>query len=139
MVEAKRGLLTSTMIKEMPFSVGDVVLVLRDVDTTLTNMADVGISEEAGIVFQIEQGGRTFIDYGGVVSLLHDEDQIRLVPDDIREALKLRLSQNSEELQESILKNTSRIRGVLEEWHDNDTFLKWLGNSVKSVFRKNKT
>lgn len=129
MVEAPR----SMVIKEVPFSVGDVVLVLRDVgDPELE-----GRDEEGGIVYEIEQSGRVFIDYGGVVSLLHDEDQIRPAPEDIREALAMRLNQNSEELHQEMLKATSGIRSALEEYHKTDTFFKWLAKSIKSRFGKN--
>ena len=119
--------------KELPYSAGDVVLVLRDVGTDL----ETG-QEEAGIVHDVEQGGRVFINYGGVVSLLHEKDQIRLAPADMREALKLRLNQNNEDLQKSMFEATRGLREALEKYHETDTFFKWIRHSIKSRFGKNK-
>ena len=114
------------------FSEGNVVLVLRDVGSPELETGE----EEAGIILDIEQGGRVFINYGGVVSLLHDEDQIRHAPEKIREALTIRLKQNNEDLQAEGYEATKYIRGILEEYRQNDTFFKWLVNSVKLRFRK---
>ena len=116
--------LTNT-VKEFPYSKGEVVMVLRDV-------GEMERQEEAGIVFDIEPSGRVFVNYGGVVSLLHDDEQIRKAPQDIEEALRLRLKQNESELYEEGLQATSNIRGKLMELRENDTFFKWLKNSIKS-------
>ncbi len=116
--------------KDNKFSKGDVVLVLRDVGSPELE----GKEEEGGIVFRVEDGGRMFINYGGIVSLLHDDDQIRLAPPEIKDALELRLKQNDEELTERMTKATKNLSKVLEECRDNDTFLKWLKNSIKSKF-----
>ena len=115
---------------EFPYSKGDVVLVLRDV-------GEMEGQEEAGIVNNIEPGGRVSVDYSGVVSLLHDNEQIREAPLDIKEALRLRLKQNESELHEEVLRATGNIRGILMELRENDTFFKWLKNSIKShIYRK---
>lgn len=133
MIENQRGkIIANKEIGGTIFSEGNVVLVLRDVGNPELETGE----EEAGIILDIEQGERVFINYGGVASLLHDEDQIRLAPEEIREALTLRLKQNSEDLQAEGYEATKHIRGILEEFWQNDTFFKWLVNSVKSRFRK---
>ena len=100
-------------------------MVLRDV-------GEMEGQEEAGIIYDIEPSGRVFVNYGGVVSLLHDDEQIRKAPEDIEEALKLRLEQHESELYEEVLQATGNIRGILIELRENDTFFKWLKNSIKS-------
>jgi len=133
MVENQRErIAASKEIGGTMFSEGNVVLVLRDVGSPELETGE----EEAGIILDIEQGGRVFINYGGVVSLLHDEDQIRHAPEKIREALTIRLKQNNEDLQAEGYEATKYIRGILEEYRQNDTFFKWLVNSVKLRFRK---
>ncbi len=97
-----------------PFQEGDVVLVLRDEG-----------KEEGGIIDDIEKSGRVFINYGGVVSLLHDDEQIRMAPEDIREPLLLRLQQNQQELMEQMERATRGLREVLERQRK-ETFWSWL-------------
>ena len=121
--------LRSNIQKELPFSVGDVVLVQRDVGRMKGQ-------EEGGIVYDIEPSGRVFINYGGVVSLLHDKEQVRPAPEDIREALELRLRQNSEDLSLELSKYTDPLRDILEDYYKNDTLLKYTVNSIKSFFRR---
>lgn len=109
MVEPQRERIILT--KEMggaKFSEGDVVFVLRDV-------GEMSGQEEAGIVHNIEQGGRVFIDYGGYISLLHDEEQIRHAPEEIRDELKLKLEQRSEETRRWMEHATRYLRKALEE------------------------
>jgi len=114
-------------VKEFAYSKGDIVLVLRDA-------GEMEGQEEAGIIHDIEPGGPVFVNYGGIVSLLHDGEQIRKVPQDIEEALKLRLQQNESEFYEEVFQATSNIRDILIELRENDTFLQRLKNSIKSHF-----
>lgn len=126
MIERRREI----NIQNTRFSEGDVVLVLRDVGSPELE----GEEEEGGIVFDIEERGRVFINYGGVVSLLHDSDQIRLAPPEIKDALELILKQNGEELNEKTTKITKNLSKAMKEYRNNDTFLKWLKNSIRSKF-----
>lgn len=108
MVEPQRERIILT--KEMggtKFSEGDVVLVLRDVGVMAGH-------EQAGLVHDIEPAGRVFIDYGGYISLLHDEEQIRHAPLETREELKLKLEQKGEETRQWIEHATRNIRKALE-------------------------
>lgn len=75
----------------MNLKIGDYLMVLRP-----------DYPEEAGRVHEVEPGGRVFINYGGVVRLLGDEDQVREIPLDILEAIKLNLELNEKDRREQV-------------------------------------
>lgn len=111
----------------MNFKEGDLVLVLREGSD----------NEVAGIVSRVEESGRTFINSGGVVELLHDQDQIRDVPENIAEPLRLRLEQNQEDLQKEIRRITDPLIPLLEEF--NVGFWEYtFGRPIRKIFKRNK-
>jgi hypothetical protein len=120
--------------EEFPFSKGDVVLVLEGIGDPEFE----GEGEKAGIVHEIDSNGTVFINYGGMITPLHEQDQIRLAPEDIHEVLRLQLNQNEEDMQKSMLEATRGLCEPLEEYHETNTFFKWIKHSIKSRFGENK-
>ncbi|MCL4359846.1 hypothetical protein M1555_01135 [Patescibacteria group bacterium] len=90
-------------------------------------------SERTGIVYTVDIDGRIFINYGGIIQMLHSWDTVHAVPEEERERVWLDLKLRDAEMRERMRIATAPLSELLEEYEQNDTFFKWLGNELRGA------
>ena len=94
----------------------DLILVIREDEK----------QEVAVVVDRVDKNGTVWMNYGGYIDPLHDSDQVRIAPEELREALILGLKQNGEELNERLNKTFAPFRKAFEDNKKGGLFA-WIG------------
>jgi hypothetical protein len=76
--------------------------------------------ERAGTVDSIDKHGTVWINYGGYVTVLYGADQIRVPPEEEREAIALRLKEQNDRMRELLQEFTGPIADEMVKLNKNE-------------------